>query len=164
LILSKLKEAILCFAAGRVTLPYPFKPHAPEESFRGLPRVDVDRCIGCGGCAAVCPSRLIRVTDLDQHTRALTFLYERCIYCGRCAEVCPEGAIEMTDRSELASDAVHEDLVAEYHVFMGACQRCGRCYEPPTPLDRLMQTGMRQDEVDQKHPVTADRDASQGGG
>jgi len=160
LILSKLKEAIICFAAGRVTLPYPLKPHPPEEGFRGLPQVNVDKCIGCGGCAAVCPSRLIRIVDLDQQTRALTFLYERCTYCGRCADVCPEDAIEMTGRSELASDAVHEDLVAEYHIFMGTCQRCGRCYEAPTPLDRLMQTGTRQDEVDAKHPVEADQDAS----
>ncbi|MEA3399695.1 MAG: 4Fe-4S dicluster domain-containing protein [Armatimonadota bacterium] len=160
LIWSKLKEAVICLAAGRVTLPYPFAPHPPEEGFRGLPQVDVDRCVGCGGCAAVCPSRLIRIVDIDQQTRALIFLYERCIYCGRCEEVCPEGAIEMTDRSELASDDVHGDLVVEYRIYMGACQRCGRCYEPPTPLDRLMHTGTREDEIDQKRPMSDEDDRS----
>ena len=28
-------------------------------------------------------------------------------------------------------------------VFMGPCQRCGRCFTPPTPLDRMMRTGFR---------------------
>jgi hypothetical protein len=28
-------------------------------------------------------------------------------------------------------------------VFMGPCQRCGRCFHPPTPLDRMMKTGFR---------------------
>ncbi len=154
-LLSKVKEAILCLKPGRVTLPYPFRPHPPEEGFRGLPRVDVNRCIGCGGCANVCPARLIRVIDKDQCTRVLVFLYERCTYCGRCAEVCPENAIEMTGEFELSTDDVHDDLVGEYHIFMGPCERCGRCYEPPTPLDRLMQTGMRHDPIDRKWATSA---------
>jgi len=32
---AKLKEAVICLGAGRVTLPYPFEPtHAPPK-FRG---------------------------------------------------------------------------------------------------------------------------------
>jgi hypothetical protein len=26
---------------------------------------------------------------------------------------------------------------------MGPCQRCGRCFPPPTALDRMMKTGFR---------------------
>jgi hypothetical protein len=26
---------------------------------------------------------------------------------------------------------------------MGPCQRCGRCFPPPTELDRMMKTGFR---------------------
>lgn len=148
----KIKQALICLKAGRVTLGYPFTPHDPEGDFRGLPRVDVNRCIGCGGCAEVCPARLIRVVDTDQDTRVLVFLYERCTFCGRCAEVCPENAIEMTGEYELSTDDVHDDMVGEYHIFMGPCERCGRCYEPPTALDRLSQRGMRQDTIDRKHP------------
>lgn len=147
MIRSKLKEAVICFAAGRVTLPYPFAPHPPEESFRGLPEVDVDKCIGCGACANACPSRLIRIVDVDQNRRRITRLFERCIYCGRCEEVCPEKAITMSDRSELASDLAREDLVFECEIYMATCQRCGRCYVPANPLDRLMETGFRKEEV-----------------
>jgi len=149
-LLSKLKEIFLCLKAGKVTLSYPFKPHDPEKGFRGLPKVDANKCIGCGGCANVCPARLIRVIDKDQFTRVLVFLYERCTYCGRCAEVCPEGAIEMTQSYELSTDDVHNDMVGEYHIFMGPCERCGRCYNPPTALDKLMKPGMRNDIIDHK--------------
>ncbi len=147
MIQSKLKEAMLCLTAGRVTLAYPFAPHPPEENFRGLPQVDADKCIGCGACANACPARLIRIVDLDQQWRRIVRLLERCIYCGRCADVCPEDAITMSDRCELASDLARQDMVVEHEIFMATCQRCGRCYEPETPLDRLMQTGFRQDPV-----------------
>lgn len=147
MIRSKLKEAVICFSAGRVTLPYPFQPHPPEPGFRGLPVVEVDKCIGCGACANACPARLIRIIDVDQERRRIIRLLERCVYCGRCAEVCPEKAITMSDRSELASDLARQDLVLECEVYMATCQRCGRCYEPASPLDRLMKTGFRQDPV-----------------
>jgi len=150
---SKFKEVVIALTPGRVTRSYPFAPHDPENGFRGLPRVDANRCIGCGGCANVCPARLIRVVDTDQLTRVLVFLYERCTYCGRCAEVCPEGAIEMTREFELSSDDIHDDMIGEYHIFMGPCERCGRCYQPPTALDRLMKPGMRNDEIDRKCPI-----------
>lgn len=146
----KLKQAVLCLKPGRVTLPYPFKPHDPEEGFRGLPEVDVNRCIGCGGCANVCPARCIRVVDPDQSTRVLVYLHERCTYCGRCAEVCPSDAITMSGSFELATDDPHDDLMREYHIFMGPCERCGRCYEEPSALDRLQQRGMRNDCIDSK--------------
>jgi hydrogenase-4 component H len=147
---SKLKEAIIALKPGRVTLPYPFAPREPEEGFRGLPKVDVNRCIGCGGCANACPARCIRIVDQDQTTRVLCFLHERCTFCGRCAEVCPVGAIEMSKEFELSTTDPHEDLVGEYHIFMGPCERCGRCYEAPSALDRLQQTGMRCDAIDRK--------------
>ncbi len=148
MILSKLKEAIICLAAGRVTLPYPFEPHDPAEGFRGYPEVDVDKCIGGGACAAGCPARLIKIEDTDQTTRLMTRLLERCIFCGRCADVCPEDAITMSGRFQLASDQVREDLVHECEIFMATCQRCGHCYEPATPLDRIMEPGFRHDRID----------------
>lgn len=144
--LSKLREAWICLKAGQVTLSYPFEPHDPAPGFRGKITVDPDLCFGCGGCANVCPAGVIEIQDLDQHTRALTFRWSRCTYCGRCADVCPEQAIAMSPLYETATDRP-EDMVLRLEVFMGPCGRCGRCFSPAHPLERMMVTGFRDDTV-----------------
>jgi hydrogenase-4 component H len=149
MILSKLKEAIICLGAGRVTLPYPFSPRPPEAGFRGHVSVDPEQCIGCGGCANVCTPRAIVVTDPSQEMRVVEFFLERCTYCGRCAEVCQEKAVTLTDQFETATNDVN-DLHVRVEVFMGSCQRCGRCFEAPTPLDKMMETGFREGPADSK--------------
>jgi hydrogenase-4 component H len=142
MIWSKVKEALICLKAGRVTLPYPFKPHDPEQGFRGKISVDPDMCFGCGGCANVCPARVIQVHDPEPDRRVLEFFWSRCTYCGRCEEVCPDDAIVMTPLSETATEKA-QDMYFTLDVFMGPCQRCGRCFPPPTPLDKMMVTGFR---------------------
>ena len=151
MILSKLKEAIICLGAGRVTLPYPFAPRPPAAGFRGLLSVDPERCTGCGGCANVCTPRAIVVTDPLQEKRVIEFFLERCTYCARCAEVCQEKAITVTEQFETATNDVN-DLHLKVEVFMGSCQRCGRCFEPATPLDKMMVTGFRGAPDDRRVP------------
>jgi len=140
--LSKVREALICLKAGRVTLPYPFAPHAPEPGFRGKITIDADLCFGCGGCANVCPAGVIVVSDVEQYTRKLEFYWRRCTYCGKCEEVCPEKAIHLSQLFETATNDP-QDLYLCLEVFMGPCQRCGRCFTAPTPLDRMMKTGFR---------------------
>jgi len=142
MIISKLKEALICFKAGRVTLPYPFQPHEPEGEFRGRLVVDVEKCVGCGGCAEVCPPRCIEISDPSHDKRVIEFFLERCTYCARCVEVCPEDAITASKEYETATND-RNDMHIRLEVFMSTCRRCGRCYEPPTPLDRLTVTGFR---------------------
>jgi len=144
-LLSKLREALICLRAGRVTLPYPFAPRDPAPGFRGKVVIDSDACFGCGGCANVCPAGVIVVSDTEQLTRVLEFFWARCTYCGRCEEVCPEGAITLSQEFETATDRA-EDMYMRLEVFMGPCQRCGRCFTPPTPLERMMTTGFRTGE------------------
>ena len=133
LIRGKLKEAWLCLAAGRVTLAYPYAPAQPAPGFRGFPKVDASRCIGCGGCLSVCTPNLISVEDKGPLAR-FTWALARCTYCGRCAEVCPEDAVTMSQEFETATPSAG-DLVMTVEVFMASCNRCGRCYRTQTPLD-----------------------------
>jgi len=139
---SKVKEAIICFTHLRVTLPYPFKPRVPEEGFRGRIEVDSERCIACGGCANVCPARLIRFIDEDEKTK-MVFYLDRCTYCARCEEVCPEGAIVVTKDFETATND-REDLLIEQEIYMATCQRCGRCFETDNAIDRIPVRRMRR--------------------
>ena len=143
MVLSKLKQAWICLKAGRVTLSYPFKPAYAPDGFRGKPEIDIQKCIGCAGCANVCPSRAIVVTDSDNECRKIDFYLERCTYCGRCEEVCPEKAITLSQDFETATNS-KEDLHISIELYMGTCGRCGRCFQPAHPLDKLMTTGFRE--------------------
>ena len=143
MILSKIRQAWICLKAGRVTLPYPFKSLPPPDGFRGKLEIDKDKCIGCAGCANVCPPRAIVVTDSNHEWRKIDFFLERCTYCGRCEEVCPEKAIVMTNQFETATNS-KEDMHISIELYMGSCGRCGRCFKVSHPLDRLMETGFRE--------------------
>ncbi|MBN2356630.1 4Fe-4S binding protein [candidate division KSB1 bacterium] len=140
---AKFKEAVICFSNPRVTLPYPFGPGAEVgEGYRGKIDVDETKCIACGGCANVCPSRLIRIYDDGEKTR-MQFVLDRCTYCARCADVCPEGAIQVTQLFETSTDD-KTDLYIEQELYMLTCARCGRCFETENAIDRIPTRRMRE--------------------
>ncbi|MGA2348918.1 MAG: 4Fe-4S dicluster domain-containing protein [Terracidiphilus sp.] len=67
-----------------------------EKQDRGLMRVDVDECKGCGLCVDACPPKLIALSERLNHYGYRTAVYEGvgCSACGICFMVCPEpGAI-----------------------------------------------------------------------
>ena len=144
-LISKIKETIICLNAGKVTLPYPVSPKPVGERFRGRPIFDVHKCIGCAGCANNCPAREILVFDPCQEVRVIKYLGRRCAYCGRCADVCPEKAITMSKEFENSTNDIH-DIEQTLEIFMGTCQRCGRCFKNAGPLDQLMMKGYRFDD------------------
>ena len=151
-VLSKIKEAVVCLKAGRVTLPYPAQATPAPPKFRGRPIFDAAKCIGCGGCASNCPAREILILDICQELRILKYLGRRCTYCGRCADVCPEKAITMSGEFETATDTIG-DLQQRLELFMSTCQRCGRCFKEPSPLEQLKLKGYRFDDLEDERWV-----------
>lgn len=135
--IAKLKEALLCLKAGRVTLPYPFVPLETKDGFRGQPEVEGRKCLGCGTCAGVCPPRSINLVDEGEH-RVFKLDYSRCTYCARCADVCPEGAIRLNNRFELAT-AKKEDLSMTVKLKMAECSLCGRPFTPERLLKKTIE-------------------------
>jgi hydrogenase-4 component H len=146
-LMSKIKETLLCLKAGKVTLPYPANPRPVPERFRGRPVFNPEKCIGCAGCANNCPAREILLSDKCQEIRVVRYIGRRCTYCGRCADLCPEKAITMSKEYENATAAIR-DIRQDFEVWMGTCQRCGRCYTAARPIDGLMMTGYRADDLD----------------
>jgi len=148
-LVSKIKEAILCLKAGKATFPYPFRKEPLPENFRGRPLFDPEKCVGCAGCANNCPAREILVRDRCQEVRVIKYLGRRCTYCGRCADVCPEKAIVMSKEFENGTNSI-ADIGQEIEVFMGTCQRCGRCFPEPGYLEGLMMKGYRADDLEKE--------------
>ncbi len=160
-VLSKLKEAIVCLKAGRVTMPYPAQPKPVPPRFRGRPIWNAAKCIGCAGCANNCPAREILLFDVCQEVRILKYLGRRCTYCGRCAEVCPEKAITMSQEFENATTSIN-DISQKLDLFMSTCQRCGRCFKEPSPLEQLKLKGYRFDDLQNDRWVFRSRSYEEG--
>lgn len=80
--------------------------------FRGLhslvrdPSTGREKCIACGLCAAICPSKCITIHTADEEGRKVAERYEidvlRCVFCAFCVEACPVGAVALTEHYEYA--------------------------------------------------------------
>lgn len=58
-------------------------------------RFDEELCIGCGRCAAVCPSDIL-LPSAEKGKHPVVLYPGECIYCGACVMECPkEGAIRL---------------------------------------------------------------------
>ncbi|MGA2168778.1 MAG: 4Fe-4S dicluster domain-containing protein [Terracidiphilus sp.] len=67
-----------------------------KKQDRGLLRVNVDECKGCGLCVEACPPKVIGMSERLNHYgyRTATYAGTGCTGCGICFMVCPEpGAI-----------------------------------------------------------------------
>jgi ferredoxin len=51
-------------------------------------KVDRRKCLYCGGCVGVCPSKALELKEI-----VLEVDEGKCIKCGICVKFCPVGAI-----------------------------------------------------------------------
>lgn len=59
------------------------------KNYANLPKIDGEKCIGCGACERLCPMGNIKV----EKGRAVSG--SRCTMCYRCFSECPERAITL---------------------------------------------------------------------
>jgi formate hydrogenlyase subunit 6/NADH:ubiquinone oxidoreductase subunit I len=112
------------------TLLFPQAVKIPE-GYRGLVRIEAERCVGCASCAYVCASRAIVVECGLQNYR---WCYDpgQCTYCGRCVEYCPVQALQM----EGIRPSIYIDRMSLCHTEELAYPRCEQCGEIAQPVNR----------------------------
>ncbi len=109
-------------ARKRQTLLYPEEKPDLAPRYRGRPVLTrdpngVERCVGCGLCAVVCPVDCIALQQEERESgqwfaKFFRLNMSRCVFCGLCEEACPTSAIQLTPDFELG-EYRREDLVLE---------------------------------------------------
>ena len=51
-------------------------------------KVNKDKCLGCGACITMCPTKAIKFKDGKAEIDT-----DKCIKCGTCKDICPVNAI-----------------------------------------------------------------------
>ncbi|MGE0088810.1 MAG: FAD-dependent oxidoreductase [Bacteroidales bacterium] len=74
------------------------------DRYRGFHQNDIEKCIGCGSCEAICeneaidlvPVENIKTKDGDSGLRPRVD-YGRCCWCALCVDVCTTGSLKLSN-------------------------------------------------------------------
>jgi len=55
-------------------------------------RVSEERCVDCGLCVALCPTKAITI---EPDEMKVNFDLSKCVVCGLCADICPYHAVDI---------------------------------------------------------------------
>ena len=58
-----------------------------------FPKVDKEKCIGCGACISICPKEVFELKD----DKAVVVKPEDCIECNSCVTSCSVETIKMVE-------------------------------------------------------------------
>lgn len=75
-----------------------FSPMQPVATTNYIPEVSLEKCVGCGKCARVCPVLAISMREGGKRNKHAEIDTEICLGCGVCARNCPAKAIELKRR------------------------------------------------------------------
>lgn len=164
--IRELKEAIRALMSRPYTSKFPAEPHTPHRNFRGQPKFNAERCVGCLACEMVCPVDAIAHADhpdADPPTRTMIHYTDTCIFCGQCEAACiadhegikasndwelsffdrPTESCETIDKALLLCEVCGEPFACRDHLEWIA-QRLGELtYSSPTLyLQRLRRLGI----------------------
>lgn len=86
-------------------------PRTAPDRLRGFHTNDWEKCIGCGTCEDICPTKAITMVerlDVDEKAGALqqrpAIDYGRCCFCALCVDTCTTDSLEMSNEYIYAND------------------------------------------------------------
>ena len=104
------RELLKSLTEKPITLCYPSEKATPVEGIRAKVAWEIEKCIGCGLCPQICPSKAIELTGKGSKAE-ITYYLDRCLFCGECVDVCPTKAIKTTSEFELAFTSREETTI-----------------------------------------------------
>lgn len=137
--IRELIEAIKALIVGPYTSKFPKEPHVAHPNFRGQPKFNDQKCVGCLACEAVCPVEAIAHKDeADQDgnmKRTMIHYTDTCIFCGQCEAACiaDHQGIKLSNDWDLA----FFDRKTAYETIEKEMQLCEICQKPIACKDHL---------------------------
>ncbi|MBE0651564.1 MAG: FAD-dependent oxidoreductase [Bacteroidales bacterium] len=85
-----------------VTVRDPFNDRPGADRYRGFHKNDVDKCIGCGTCEAICENEAIDLVPFKDPVSGDSGLrprvdYGRCCWCALCVDVCTTNSLSLSN-------------------------------------------------------------------
>jgi len=77
----------------------------PVQTTSYIPKIDEEKCTGCGKCVNICPIKAIEWVSNDRETdskfgKKVKVNKEICLGCGVCVRTCPNNSIVLEKREE----------------------------------------------------------------
>jgi hydrogenase-4 component H len=153
--LRELKEAVVALIKGPYTSSFPKKPHIPHPNFRGQPKYNQQKCVGCLACEEVCPVDAIAhkdsVKDKVSPKREMIHYTDTCIFCGQCEAACiaDHEGIKLSNDWELS----FFDRKSSYETIEKELQLCEICGSAIACKDHLKWIAERIGELAYSSPT-----------
>ncbi len=101
-------------------------PRTAPANLRGFHTNDWEKCIGCGTCEDICPTKAIEMVerlDVEDKEGTLqqrpTIDYGRCCFCALCVDTCTTDSLEMSNEYIYASDNADNFKFLPQKTFLG---------------------------------------------
>jgi len=154
--IRELIEAVKALIKGPYTSKFPKLPHTPHANFRGRPKWNDKKCVGCLACEMVCPVQAIAhrddTKDKENPKRTMIHYSDTCIFCGQCEAACiaDHEGIKLSGEWELSFFNRKTDSEETIDKELRLCEICG---EPVACTDHLRWITERLGELTYSSPT-----------